>query len=129
MAQGIVRIDLTLAGLDLLAAVIQLCLLSLLQYAVEGRIGRLYAYSIGRVAGVSIVCAQNKRGSEADPCTLQAVKKFAARQSFFFQFFLYFFSSSCFLSRSSLISAPRRFRVATKTWNKGQALKNMPQIQ
>src|ERR671936_85080 len=43
MAQRIVRIDLTLAGLDLLAAVVQLGLLSLLQYAVESRIGRLYA--------------------------------------------------------------------------------------
>jgi hypothetical protein len=91
MAQGIIRIDLTLAGLDV--AVVQLCLLRLLQDAVEGRIGRLYAYSIGRVAGVSIVRAENKRGSEADTCTLQAVKKSAARQSCFFQVLLVFFSA------------------------------------
>jgi hypothetical protein len=131
MAQGIVRIDLTLAGLDflVLAALVQLCLFSLLQYAVEGRIGRLYAYSIGRVAGVSIVCAQNKRGSEADTYTLQAVKKVAARQSCFFQFFLYFFSAllvSCPDHRSCLPLADFH-SCSDKTWNKGQALKNMPQ--
>src|SRR5919198_5139041 len=116
MAQRIVRIDLTLAGLDLLAAVVQLCLLRLLQYAVDGRIGRLYAYSIGRVAGVGIVRAQSKRGSEADTYTLQAVKKVAAGQSFFFQFFLYFFQLFLFLVQIIAHSClpPIYIHVATK---------------
>src|SRR5919198_4576734 len=116
MAQRIVRIDLTLAGLDLLAAVVQLCLLGLLQYAVDGRIGRLYAYSIGRVAGVGIVRAQSKRGSEADTYTLQAVKKVAAGQSFFFQFFLYFFQLFLFLVQIIAHSClpPIYIHVATK---------------